>query len=128
MVHVPLTFLSEWGEFPSAPCLEEKKNLMTARVTMLLKSRASLDMLPFSFCNKKKTCNSAHEKTRISNNAIDSVLRYREVAGLRTYQHPFVDVCELGLCSRSQICPTVFKIPLRNVYFANITTVGQIQR
>ena len=29
MVHVPLMFLSEWLEFPSAPCLagEEKKEL-----------------------------------------------------------------------------------------------------
>jgi len=35
-------FLSEWREFPSAPCRAEKKNLMTARVSMLLKSRASL--------------------------------------------------------------------------------------
>jgi len=37
-----LMFLSEWSEFPSAPCLAGKKNLMTARVSMLLKSRASL--------------------------------------------------------------------------------------
>ena len=36
-------FMSEWCEFPSAPCLAgKKKNLMTARVSMLLKSRASL--------------------------------------------------------------------------------------
>jgi len=35
-------FLSEWREFPSAPCLAENKNLMTVRVSMLLKSRASL--------------------------------------------------------------------------------------
>jgi len=36
-------FLSEWREFPSAPCLAgKKKNLMTTRVSMLLKSRASL--------------------------------------------------------------------------------------
>jgi len=35
-------FLSEWREFPSAPCLAGgKKTLMTARVSML-KSRASL--------------------------------------------------------------------------------------
>ena len=27
MVHVPLMFLSEWPEFPSAPCLAEKKKL-----------------------------------------------------------------------------------------------------
>jgi len=25
MVHVPLMFLSEWREFPSAPCLQGKK-------------------------------------------------------------------------------------------------------
>jgi len=35
-------FLSEWRQFPSAPCRAEKKTLMTARVSMLLKSRASL--------------------------------------------------------------------------------------
>jgi len=54
MVHVPLMFLSEWREFPSAPCLTEKKNWMTARVSILLKSRASPDMLPFSLCNTKR--------------------------------------------------------------------------
>ena len=38
-------FLSEWHKFPSAPYLaegEKKKNLMTACVSMLLKSRVSL--------------------------------------------------------------------------------------
>ena len=35
-------FLSEWGEYPFAPSLAGKKNLMTARVSMLLKSHASL--------------------------------------------------------------------------------------
>jgi len=43
-----------WREFPSAPCLAGKKNLMTARVSMLLKSRASPDMFLFSLCNKKR--------------------------------------------------------------------------
>ena len=35
-------FLSEWREFPSPPCLAGKKKNLTARVSMLLKSRASL--------------------------------------------------------------------------------------
>ena len=36
-------FLPEWCEFPSAPSLSGgKKNLMTVRVSVLLKSRASL--------------------------------------------------------------------------------------
>jgi len=34
-------FLAECREFPSAPCLARKKTLMTARVSMLLKSSAS---------------------------------------------------------------------------------------
>ena len=39
-------FLSQWREFPSAPYLAgKKKNLMTARVSMLLKSRTSLTFL-----------------------------------------------------------------------------------
>ena len=37
-----LMFLSEWREFHSAPYLVEKKNLMTARVSMLVKLCASL--------------------------------------------------------------------------------------
>ena len=35
-------FPSEWREFPTAPCLAGEKILITARVSMLLKSRASL--------------------------------------------------------------------------------------
>ena len=37
-------FLSEWREFPLAPCLAggKKEKKMTARVSMSLKSRASL--------------------------------------------------------------------------------------
>ena len=53
MVHISLMFLSEWREFPSAPYLAGKKNLMTAHDSML-NSRASPDMLPFSLCNKKR--------------------------------------------------------------------------
>jgi len=54
MVHVPLMFVSEWREFPSTPCLAGKKNLMTPYVSMLLKSRMSPDILPFSLCNKER--------------------------------------------------------------------------
>jgi len=56
-------FLSEWREFPSAPCLAEKKrNLLTARVSMLLKSRSPL-----------------HASELVS-----------FLVGLRTYQHPAI--------------------------------------
>ena len=87
MVHVPLMFLSEWREFPSAPCLAEKKNLMTARVSMLLKSRASSDMLHFSLCNKKRLAIQRLSRplfpTTLSIPSYDIGKQVR----LRTYQH-----------------------------------------
>jgi len=54
MTHVLLMFLSDWREYRSAPCLARKKKLMTARDSMLVKSCASPDVLPFSLCNKKR--------------------------------------------------------------------------
>ena len=53
MVHVRLMFMSEWREFSSAFCLTEKKNLTTARDSLLLKWLGSPDMLLFSLCKKK---------------------------------------------------------------------------
>jgi hypothetical protein len=41
-----------WISFGTLPC--RKKNLMTSHISMLLKSRTSPDMLPFSLCNKKR--------------------------------------------------------------------------
>ena len=41
-----------WISFVALPC-RKKKNLMTACITMLLKSHALPDMLSFSLCNKK---------------------------------------------------------------------------
>jgi len=90
MVYVPLMFLSEWREFPSAPCLAGKKNLMTACVSMLLKSRMSPDVLLFSLCNKKRLA------VRLMNRplfpATLSIPSYdiRKKLRLRTYQHPLV--------------------------------------
>ena len=80
-------FLSEWRKFASAPCLAGKKDLMTARVSMLLKSRASPDILPFSLCNKKRIAirhvNRLLFPTTLSNPSYD----FGKYFGLRTYQH-----------------------------------------
>ena len=54
-----LMFLSEWREFPSAPCLAGKKNLKTARVSMFFKSRASLTCFRASFLPGRATDLSA---------------------------------------------------------------------
>jgi len=67
--------------------LQEKKNLMTARVSMLLKSSASPDMLPFSPCNKKRLA-TAHEQIPLSNDTIESVLRHREVGRAKDLSAP----------------------------------------
>ena len=67
-----------WISFAALPC--RKNNLMTARVSMLLKSRASPE--------QEKTCNSAHEQIRLSNDTIDSVLRHREVGRAKYLSAP----------------------------------------
>jgi hypothetical protein len=83
MLNVLVMFLLEWSEFPSAPCLAGGGgNLMTAHVSMLLESRASPDMLPFSLCNKKRLA------IRHINDTIDSVLRHREVGRTKDLSAP----------------------------------------
>ena len=47
-----VSFRIAWISFGALPYM--KKNLMTSQVSMLLKSRASPDMLPFSLCSKKR--------------------------------------------------------------------------
>ena len=89
-------FLSEWREFPSAPCLAGgKKNLMAARVSMMLKSRASPNMLLFSLCNKKRLAirhvNRPLFPTTLSIPSYD----IGKSVGLRTYQHPHVEMTVL---------------------------------
>ena len=61
---------------------------MTARVSMLLKSRPSLDMLPFSVCNKKKLAIRHTNRPPLSNDTIDSVLRHREVGRAKDLSAP----------------------------------------
>jgi len=93
IVHVPLMFLSEWREFPLAPSLAEVKKIpMLARVSMLLKSCASPNMLPFSLCNKKRLAirhmNRPLFPTTLSIPSYD-IGKY---VGLRIYQHPLVKI------------------------------------
>jgi len=64
--------------------------LMTACVLMLLKTRASPDMLPFSLCNKKSLA-IRHMKRPLfpMTLSIPSYDIWKQVR-LRTYQHPLV--------------------------------------
>ena len=90
MMYVPLTFLSEWREFPSASCLSEKKNLMTARVSMSLKWRTSPNILPFSLCNKKRLATQHTDRPLLrTTQSIPSYDIGKEV-GIKTYQHPLI--------------------------------------
>jgi hypothetical protein len=52
MVHV-LLFVSEWREFPSAPCLAGKK-LDSSLLEVVEMALAPPDMLPVILCNKKR--------------------------------------------------------------------------
>ena len=50
----PKSFYQNGVHFLRCLALQGGGNLITARVSMLLKPRASPDMLPFSLCNKKR--------------------------------------------------------------------------
>jgi hypothetical protein len=81
---------------------------MTAGVSMLLKSRPSPDMLPFSLCNKKSLAirhiNRTLFPTTLSIPSYDIV----NLVGLRTYRHPNVD----NSSWRSLVWPFV-RLPLK---------------
>jgi len=53
MVHVPLMFLSEWREFPSAPCLAGKKLDESSRLDVVEIARVARHA-SFQSLNKKK--------------------------------------------------------------------------
>jgi len=86
MVHVLLMFLSEWREFSSAPCIA-RKNLMRARVSMLLKSRALRDMLPLSLCNRKRPAIRHMNRPLFPKTLSIPSYDIGKYVGLRTYQH-----------------------------------------
>jgi len=87
MVHVLVMFLSEWREFPPAPCLALKKLDDSQRLDVL-KSRASPDIFLFSLCNKKILA-IRHMKMPLFPTIL-SIPSYdmEKYVGLRTYQHP----------------------------------------
>ena len=60
---------------------------MTARVSVLLKSRASPDMLPFSLCNKKILVIRHMNRPPLSNDTIDSAL-HREIGRAKDVSAP----------------------------------------
>ena len=70
--------------------LHDKKNLMTAGVSMLLKSRASPEMLPFSLSNKKRLAIRHMNKTLFPKTLSIPSYDIGNYVGLRAYQHPFV--------------------------------------
>ena len=81
-----------WISFITLPCRGKKKNLMTACVSMLLKSCTSPDMLHFSLCNKKRLA-IWHTNRPLFPTTV-SILSYniRKQVELRTYEHPLVSV------------------------------------
>jgi len=75
-------FLSEWREFPSAHCLAGEKQLMTARVSMLLKSRASLTCFRACFLPGRAKDLSAPRYVRLlmaEDLNINKAVRFRSV-------------------------------------------------
>ena len=66
--------------------------MTTTRVSMLLKSRASPDMLPFSLCNIKRLAIQHMNRSLFPTTLSIPSYDIGKQIGLRTYQHPFVQV------------------------------------
>ena len=86
MVHVPLMFLSEWREFPSAPCLAGGTWWQLASRCCWNGDRRLTRFLSAS--GKEAACSSAHEQTPLSNDTIQSVLRHWEVGWAKDLSAP----------------------------------------
>ena len=63
---------------------------MTTLVSMLLKSRASSDMLPFNLCNKKKLAIQHMNRPLFPTTLSIPSYDIGKNVGLSTYQHPHV--------------------------------------
>ena len=61
------------------------RHLMKSRVSMLLKSRTSPDVLPFSLYNKKRLEIRHMDRPPLSNDTIDSVLPHRELGRAKDF-------------------------------------------
>jgi len=77
-----------WISFSALP--RKKKNLITACASMLLKSHASPDMLPFSLCNKKRLAIRHTNRPLFPRTLSIPSYDIGKQVGLRTYQHPLI--------------------------------------
>jgi hypothetical protein len=89
MVHVSLMWHWEWREFPSAPCLAGEKKLDESSRLDVVEIVCVAWHASFLSLQQKKTFNSAHEKTPLYDDTIDSVLRHREVGRAKDLSAPF---------------------------------------
>jgi hypothetical protein len=72
MVYVPLMFLSEWHEFPSALCLAGGKKLDDNSRLDVVEMACEARHVSFQRVTRKD--NSAHEQIPLSSGTIDSIL------------------------------------------------------
>jgi hypothetical protein len=128
MVHVPLMFLSELCEFPSAPCLLGKKNLMTPRVSILLNSCASPDIIPVSLRNKKRLAIWHMYRPLLSTTLSIPSYDIGNYVGLRTYLHPLV-CCEfVGLDNKGVSTFVTCSIANNRDKLVPVTTAWRVLR
>jgi len=107
-----------WIYFGALLC--RKKKLITARGSVLLKSRTSPDMLPFSLCNKKRLA-IRHMNRPLFPMTLSIPSYYKgKYVGLRTYQHPLVYPSLVFSClqvPQQEFC-TAICMPFLNATFS----------
>ena len=79
-----------WISFGASPCRRGKNNLMRVLVSMLLKSRASPDMLRFIFCGKKRIAIRPMKRPLFPKTLSIPSNDIGKQVGLRIYKHPLL--------------------------------------
>ena len=90
MVHVPLIFLAEWGEFPSAPCLAWKKKLDDSSRLVVVEIARVAWHASFETLNKKRLEIRHINNPPLSKDTIDSVLRHKKLGRAKDLSAPHV--------------------------------------
>jgi hypothetical protein len=89
-MHVPLVFLTEWREFPSAPCLASGGGLDDSSRLHVVEIARVAWLASFQPLSQEKTCIAAHEQTLLPTKLSFPSYEIGKKVGQVTYQHPVV--------------------------------------
>ena len=101
-------FLSEWCEFPSVSCLAGKISLMTAHISMLLKSRTSLTSFRACFLPGQAKVTTVHCGLNIAQDIIFCINWTRYHSSPTVFHYWIPQSAVFVICIKS-LCPSLWR-------------------